>query len=35
MVLDDGGKATRILHDRHPYLLAGIRGNLRRDDDPG
>jgi len=26
MVLDDGGDATMILHDRHPDLLAGIRG---------
>jgi adenosylhomocysteinase len=26
MVLDDGGDATKILHDRHPDLLAGVRG---------
>jgi len=26
MVLDDGGDATKILHDAHPDLLAGIRG---------
>ena len=26
MVLDDGGDATKIVHDRHPDLLAGIRG---------
>jgi adenosylhomocysteinase len=26
MVLDDGGDATKILHDRHPDLLVGIRG---------
>jgi adenosylhomocysteinase len=26
MVLDDGGDATKILHDRHRDLLAGIRG---------
>ena len=26
MVLDDGGDATKILHDRHPDLLANIRG---------
>jgi adenosylhomocysteinase len=26
MVLDDGGDATRILHDRHPDLLRDIRG---------
>ena len=26
MVLDDGGDATKILHDRHPDLLPGIRG---------
>jgi len=26
MVLDDGGDATKILHDRHPDLLAEIRG---------
>jgi adenosylhomocysteinase len=26
MLLDDDGDATKILHDRHPDLLAGIRG---------
>jgi adenosylhomocysteinase len=26
MVLDDGGDATKILHDEHPDLMAGIRG---------
>jgi adenosylhomocysteinase len=26
MVLDDGGDATKILHDKHPDLLEGIRG---------
>jgi adenosylhomocysteinase len=26
MVLDDGGDATKILHDKHHDLLAGIRG---------
>jgi adenosylhomocysteinase len=26
MVLDDGGDATKVLHDKHPDLLAGIRG---------
>ncbi len=26
MVLDDGGDATKILHDQYPDLLAGIRG---------
>ncbi len=26
MVLDDGGDATKILHDRHPGLLDDIRG---------
>src|SRR5947208_14473368 len=26
MVLDDGGDATKILHDKHPSLLAEIRG---------
>ena len=26
MVLDDGSDATKILHDKHPGLLAGIRG---------
>ena len=26
MVLDDGGDATKILHDKHPDLLAEIRG---------
>jgi adenosylhomocysteinase len=26
MVLDDGGDATKIIHDRHPHLLDEIRG---------
>ncbi len=26
MVLDDGGDATKILHEQHPELLAGVRG---------
>src|SRR5579862_580513 len=26
MVLDDGGDATKIIHDRHPHLLNDIRG---------
>jgi adenosylhomocysteinase len=26
MVLDDGGDATKIIHDNHPHLLAEIRG---------
>jgi adenosylhomocysteinase len=26
MVLDDGGDATKLLHDKHPDLLTGIRG---------
>jgi adenosylhomocysteinase len=26
MVLDDGGDATKIIHDRHPHLLDQIRG---------
>jgi adenosylhomocysteinase len=26
MVLDDGGDATKIIHDRHPHLLSDIRG---------
>jgi len=26
MVLDDGGDATKIIHERHPDLLGGIRG---------
>src|SRR5579883_2640196 len=26
MVLDDGGDATKIIHERHPHLLADIRG---------
>ena len=26
MVLDDGGDATKIIHDNHPHLLADIRG---------
>jgi adenosylhomocysteinase len=26
MILDDGGDATKIIHDNHPHLLAEIRG---------
>jgi len=26
MILDDGGDATKIVHDRHPHLLPEIRG---------
>src|SRR5688500_3554695 len=26
MVLDDGGDATKIIHDRHPHLLGELRG---------
>ncbi len=26
LVLDDGGDATKILHDKHPHLMRGIRG---------
>ena len=26
IVLDDGGDATKILHDKHPDLLKGVRG---------
>jgi adenosylhomocysteinase len=26
MVLDDGGDATKVIHDRHPHLLAELRG---------
>ena len=26
MILDDGGDLTKIMHDRHPSLMAGIRG---------
>jgi adenosylhomocysteinase len=26
MVLDDGGDATKVIHDRHPHLLPEIRG---------
>jgi adenosylhomocysteinase len=26
MVLDDGGDATKVIHDRHPHLLAQLRG---------
>ena len=26
MILDDGGDLTRIMHDRHPALMAGVRG---------
>jgi S-adenosylhomocysteine hydrolase len=33
MVLDDGGDATKIPHDRHPDLLAGIRGISEPDAD--
>ena len=35
MVLDDGGDATKILHDKHPGLLAGDPRHLGRDDDRG
>jgi S-adenosylhomocysteine hydrolase len=30
MVLDDGGDATKLLHDRHPDLLARSAASLRR-----
>jgi S-adenosylhomocysteine hydrolase len=33
MVLDDGGDATKIPHDRHPDLRAGIRGISEPDAD--
>lgn len=26
MILDDGGDLTNLVHDKHPELLAGIRG---------
>src|SRR5215468_2589629 len=26
MVLDDGGDATKVLHDKYPNLLKGVRG---------
>src|SRR5580692_12566725 len=26
MILDDGGDATKLVHDRHPHLLKEIRG---------
>src|SRR6266566_5530224 len=26
MILDDGGDATKVIHDRHPHLLGEIRG---------
>src|SRR5690348_9836481 len=26
MVLDDGGDATKVLHDKYPEILAGVRG---------
>jgi adenosylhomocysteinase len=26
MILDDGGDATKVVHDRHPHLLGEIRG---------
>jgi len=26
MILDDGGDATKIVHDRYPQLLREIRG---------
>jgi adenosylhomocysteinase len=30
MVLDDGGDATKIVHDRHPDLLAGSAASRKR-----
>jgi S-adenosylhomocysteine hydrolase len=30
MVVDDGGHATKILHDRHPDLLAWLQGISKR-----
>ena len=35
MVLDDGGDATKILHDRHPAPAEGYPRHLRRDHDRG
>jgi len=35
MVLDDDGDATKILHDKHPGLLAGIRGISEETTRPG
>jgi len=26
MILDDGGDLTKVMHERHPKLLAGVRG---------
>ena len=26
MILDDGGDATKVLHEKYPELLADIRG---------
>lgn len=26
MILDDGGDLTKLVHDKHPHLLAGIKG---------
>ena len=33
MILDDGGDLTNYVHDRHPELLAGIRGLSAGDHD--
>lgn len=27
MILDDGGDLTNLVHDKYPFLLAGIKGN--------
>lgn len=26
MILDDGGDLTNLVHDKYPFLLAGIKG---------
>jgi adenosylhomocysteinase len=28
MILDDGGDLTNLVHDKYPFLLAGIKGNF-------
>jgi len=35
MILDDGGDATKIVHDRYPELLREIPRHLGGDDDRG
>ena len=33
MILDDGGDATAVMHDKRPELMAGVRGPVGGDDD--